>query len=96
MRCLGSGRADQPRRSPRRHQATGQASSRQSNPARFRLPQFDALFERQRLLVAYMPMKAHVHHLGLDLAHAALRGYRRHPFVPNFWLWVDVQPDPPG
>ena len=85
----------------------------QSNPSRFSLPAYDALFERQRLLpdgperlaamqqaqsllVAYMPMKAHVHHVGIDLAQPALRGYRRHPFVPNFWLWVDVRPDPPS
>jgi len=81
----------------------------QSNPSRFSLPAFDALFDRQhllpdgperlatmqqaqRLLIAYMPMKAHVHHIGIDLAQAPLRGYRRHPFVPNFWLWVDVGP----
>jgi ABC-type transport system substrate-binding protein len=79
----------------------------QSNPSRFSLPAFDALFERQRdlpdgperlqamheaqrLLVAYMPMKAHIHHVSTDLAGPQVRGYHRHLFVPNFWLYVDV------
>lgn len=47
--------------------------------------------QAQALLVAYMPMKAHVHHLSTDLAQPALRGYRSHSFPVNFWKYVEVQ-----
>lgn len=84
------------------------ANAGQSNPSRFALTAFDALFEQQRslpdgpqrlatiqqaqrLLIAYMPMKAHVHHVSTDLVHSRVRGYHRNPFVPNFWLYVDVR-----
>ncbi|MBC7939133.1 MAG: bicyclomycin resistance protein, partial [Chitinophagaceae bacterium] len=82
----------------------------QSNPSRFALPAFDALYEMQRslpdgperlaamdraqrLLIAHMPMKAHVHHISTDLVQPGVRGYHRNLFVPNFWLHVDVDVD---
>ena len=46
----------------------------------------------QRLLVAYMPYKAHVHRIGTDLAHPWVRGYQRNIFILPFWKFVDVDP----
>jgi hypothetical protein len=46
--------------------------------------------QAQALLVAYMPMKAHVHHLSTDLAQSGLRGYRSHSFPVNFWKCVSA------
>ncbi len=81
----------------------------QSNHARFDLPAYNALYERQRrlpdgperlalmteaqkLLVAYMPMKVHVHRIFTDLAHPWVVGYHRNPFVREFFKYVDVDP----
>ncbi|MBK1615840.1 bicyclomycin resistance protein [Rubrivivax gelatinosus] len=50
-----------------------------------------AMQAAQRLLLTYMPMKVHVHQLATDLAQPALQGYRRNPFVPNFWKYVDLE-----
>lgn len=47
--------------------------------------------QAERLLIAYMPMKAHVHHVSTDLAQPGVRGYHRNLFVPNFWQYIDVQ-----
>ncbi|HVK30992.1 MAG TPA: ABC transporter substrate-binding protein [Burkholderiaceae bacterium] len=79
----------------------------QANHARFDLPAFNALYERQRvlpdgperaalmneakrLMVAYMPYKAHVHRIWNDLAHPWVIGYHRNVFVREFWKYVDV------
>ncbi len=81
----------------------------QSNHARFDLPAYNALYERQRqlpdgperlalmteaqkLLVAYMPLKVHVHRIFTDLAHPWVVGYHRNPFVREFFKYVDVDP----
>ena len=78
------------------------------NLSRFRLPAFDALYERQslmpdgpgrsaviaqanRLLLAYMPFKAHVHRIGVSMYWPRLVGYRRHPFLRSFHSFVDLQ-----
>lgn len=44
-----------------------------------------------RLLVAYMPAKAHVHRIGLSLTQPWMSGYRPHPFMTSFWQFVDSQ-----
>ncbi len=81
----------------------------QSNHARFDLPAFNALFERQqrlpdgperlalmteaqKLLVAYMPLKIHVHRVFTDLAQPWVVGYHRNVFVREFYKYVDVDP----
>jgi ABC-type transport system substrate-binding protein len=81
----------------------------QANHARFDLPAFNALYERQRVLpdgperealireakllsVAYMPYKVSSHRVATDLMHAHVLGYRRHPFLRDFFRYVDVDP----
>jgi ABC-type transport system substrate-binding protein len=48
--------------------------------------------EAQKLLVAYMPLKIHVHRVFTDLAHPWVVGYHRNPFVREFYKYVDVDP----
>jgi len=47
--------------------------------------------EANRLLVAYMPIKAHVHRIGLSLTQPWLTGLKPHPFMNGFWRFIDVQ-----
>ena len=57
-------------------------------------PERAALMARlQRLLVAYMPYKTHVHRIGTDLAHPWVLGYQRNIFVLPFWKFVDIDPE---
>ena len=82
----------------------------QANHARFDLPQFNALFERQFLLpdgperealirqakllaVAYMPYKVNSHRIATDLLQPKVVGYRRHPFMREFWRYIDIESD---
>jgi ABC-type transport system substrate-binding protein len=82
----------------------------QANHARFDLPAYNAVFERQRvlpdgperaalveeakrLMVAYMPYKAHVHRIWTDLSQPWVTGYHRNVFVREFWKYVDVDMD---
>jgi ABC-type transport system substrate-binding protein len=46
--------------------------------------------EAARLMIAYMPIKVHVHRIWTDLAHAWVKGYNRHPFNGLFWKYVDI------
>ena len=46
--------------------------------------------EAQRLMVAYMPYKVHVHRIFNDLAQPWVQGYSRNIFVRDFWKYVDV------
>jgi ABC-type transport system substrate-binding protein len=81
----------------------------ESNDARFDLPAFNRLFERQQslpdgpqreavmreaknLLVAYMPYKTHVHRMRTDLLQPQVQGYWHHPFMRDFWRFIDVPP----
>ncbi|WP_119153291.1 ABC transporter substrate-binding protein [Caldimonas tepidiphila] len=81
----------------------------QANHARFELPAFDRLYERQavmpdgperdavmreaqKIAVAYMPYKATGHRLATDLMHPWVVGYRRHPFMGDFWRYIDIDP----
>ena len=51
-----------------------------------------AMDEAAKLLIAYMPIKAHVHQVWTDLAHPWVLGYHRNNFVREFWKYVDVDP----
>jgi len=79
----------------------------QANHARFDLPAFNALYERQLRLpdgperesiteqakkigVAYMPYKLTGHRIATDLVHPRVAGYRRHPFMRDFWRYIDI------
>ncbi len=79
----------------------------QSNHARFNLPAYNALYEKQRSLpdgperdaitqqalrlsLAYMPAKARGHTIETWLTHRRVQGYVRHPFMRDFWRFVDV------
>jgi ABC-type transport system substrate-binding protein len=79
----------------------------QANHARFDLPAFNTLYERQRempdgperqavmdeakkLMIAYMPYKAHVHRVWTDLTQPWVKGYHRNIFVREFWKYVDI------
>ena len=56
-------------------------------------PERAALMARcQRLLVAYMPYRTHVHRIGTDLAQPWVIGYQRNIFVLPFWKFVDIDP----
>jgi ABC-type transport system substrate-binding protein len=84
----------------------------QANHARFDLPAFNALYERQAVMpdgpereavmreakllaVAYMPYKVTAHRIATDLMHRNLAGYRRHPFMREWWRYVDLESPPP-
>ncbi|MCY7315768.1 MAG: ABC transporter substrate-binding protein [Rubrivivax sp.] len=54
-------------------------------------PERLALMEQgQKLMVAYMPYKVHVHRLFTDLAHPWVIGYQRNIFVREFYKYVDI------
>jgi ABC-type transport system substrate-binding protein len=48
--------------------------------------------EAQKMLVAYAPMKFHVHRVFTDLYHPWVKGYHRNIFVRDFYKYVDVDP----
>jgi ABC-type transport system substrate-binding protein len=49
-----------------------------------------AMNEAQRLMVAYMPYKLHVHRIFTDFSQPWVIGYHRNVFVREFWKWVDI------
>jgi ABC-type transport system substrate-binding protein len=51
------------------------------------------MHEAKKILIAYMPFKAHVHRTFTDMAHPWVVGARRNIFVRDFWKYVDVDPD---
>jgi ABC-type transport system substrate-binding protein len=54
-------------------------------------PERDALIERAlKLGVAYMPYKLTGHRIATDLTHPWVVGYRRHPFLRDFWRYIDI------
>ena len=56
-------------------------------------PEREALMrEAKNLLVAYMPYKAHVHPIDVDLSHAHVRHLIRHPFKSAWWHFTDIAP----
>ena len=49
-----------------------------------------AMDDAQRLMVAYMPYKLHVHRLYTDLAQPWVVGYQRNVFLRGWWRFIDI------
>ena len=49
--------------------------------------------EASKLMVAYVPYKISSHRIVTDLMHPWVYGYRRNPFVREFWKYVDIDTD---
>ncbi len=56
-------------------------------PERFALVQ-----QALKLGVAYMPMKATTHPINSWLTHAGVVGYVPHPFIRDYWRYMDIEP----
>jgi len=46
--------------------------------------------EASKLMVAYAPYKVSGHRIATDLMHPSVLGYRRNPFVREFWKFLDI------
>jgi len=55
---------------------------------------FARVQEALRLGVAYMPMKATSHPQISWLTHAGIEGFVPHPFIRDFWRYIDRVPEP--
>jgi len=83
------------------------ANKGQSNHARFDLPAFNQLNQRQRVMpdgaerdavmhqalnlsLAYMPVKATSHPVETFLSQPHVLNYRPHPFMRDFWRYIDI------
>jgi len=49
-----------------------------------------AIAQAQKLLLAYMPMKTHIHRVRLVLTQPWLEGYPANPFVSGYWRFLDI------
>ena len=49
-----------------------------------------AIAQAQKLLLAYMPMKMHLHRVRLVLSQPWLEGYPANPFVNGYWRFMDI------
>jgi ABC-type transport system substrate-binding protein len=57
-------------------------------------PQREQLFhEAKRLFVAYAPYKFVGHRIDTAVSHPWVIGYRRHPFMRDFWKYIDIDAD---
>jgi ABC-type transport system substrate-binding protein len=57
-------------------------------------PERDAVMRQaSTLMTAYMPYKFNTHRVITDMTHPWVLGYRRHPFMRDFWRYVDVDAD---
>ena len=57
-------------------------------------PEREAVMREAKLLaVAYMPYKVTGHRIATDLMHSWVYGYRRHPFMRDFWRYIDIVPE---
>jgi ABC-type transport system substrate-binding protein len=60
-------------------------------------PEREALFfEAKKLFVAYAPYKFVGHRIETSVFHPWVIGYRRHPFMRDFWKYVDIDPEGRG
>lgn len=59
-------------------------------------PEREALMrEAKALTVAYMPYKVTSHRIATDLMHRQVQGFKRHPFMREWWRYIDIaQPEP--
>ena len=48
--------------------------------------------QASRLLLAFQPIKAHVHRVGVGLAHPWVQGFHPNPFLRSSWKYLDVDP----
>ena len=48
------------------------------------------LREASKLMVAYLPYKISAHRIATDLMHPWVLGYRRNPFIREFWKFLDI------
>jgi ABC-type transport system substrate-binding protein len=46
--------------------------------------------EASKLMVAYVPYKVSSHRIATDMMHPWVQGYRRNPFVREFFKYVDI------
>jgi ABC-type transport system substrate-binding protein len=54
-------------------------------------PERDALIEQAlKLSLAYMPLKATAHPIENWVAHGQVQGFRPHPFIRDYWRFIDV------
>ena len=59
-------------------------------------PEREALMREAKLLaVVYMPYKVTGHGIATGLMRETLVGYRRHPFMLEWWRYVDIEQAPP-
>ena len=49
--------------------------------------------EASKLMVAYVPYKVSSHRVATDLMHPWVQGYRRNPFIREFFKFVDIDTD---
>jgi ABC-type transport system substrate-binding protein len=49
--------------------------------------------EASKLMVAYVPYKVSSHRIATDLLHPWVQGYRRNPFIREFYKYVDIDTD---
>ena len=49
--------------------------------------------EASKLMVAYVPYKLSTHRIATDLVHPWVLGYRRNPFVRDFYRYLDIDLD---
>ena len=58
-------------------------------------PEREAVMARAKALsVAYMPYKVIAHRIATDLMHPHVQGYKRHPFLRDWWRYIDVEAAP--
>jgi ABC-type transport system substrate-binding protein len=56
-------------------------------------PERDAVIRQAKnMLVAYMPYKVHLHNVLPDLVQPFAHNYWRHPFMRDFYRYIDVDP----
>jgi ABC-type transport system substrate-binding protein len=49
--------------------------------------------EASKLMIAYVPYKVSSHRIATDLMHPWVQGYRRNPFIREFYKFLDVDTD---
>jgi ABC-type transport system substrate-binding protein len=57
-------------------------------------PEREAVFHAaKKLFIAYAPYKLLGHRIETAVAHPWVVGYRRHPFMRDFWKYIDIDTD---
>ncbi len=59
-------------------------------------PEREALMrDAKQLAIVYMPYKVSAHRIATDLMQPQLVGYKRHPFLRDWWRYVDIEATQP-